>query len=104
MNAKEHGTITWSFPANITFDLVSEYSLAFSDISMNKKIVFDMSRTTSIHSSFIGFLIHTEHTMRSRKGTLYIELSYTAERLLTLLNIINYFKNVELVKQHQLSA
>ncbi len=82
---------TWVFPESISFDAVSEYAETFHSISGNRNMVFDLSQTHNIHSSFIGFLIHARHTLRTEGGQLHLHLSYTVERLLVLLNLMEYF-------------
>ena len=83
--------ITWTFPKNINFDEVSEYLNQFKHIDSSAKIIFDLRKTVNIHSSFIGFMIHTKHNVVKHGGTLTLLLSFTTQRILTMLNIIDYF-------------
>lgn len=82
---------TWIFPESITFDAVSEYAETFHSVCGNRNMVFDLSQTHNIHSSFIGFLIHARHTLHKEGGQLHLLLSYTVERLLVLLDLMEYF-------------
>lgn len=81
----------WIFPENISFEAVANYSQLFEGISSEKIITFDLSETENIHSSFIGFLIHTKHVLTRQGGSLKLIVSFTAERILVMLNILDYF-------------
>jgi hypothetical protein len=87
----------WKFPENIKFEEVSEYLGKFKHVDASGKIIFDLTGTLNIHSSFIGFMIHAKHMSIQNGGTLSLMLSYTAERILTMLNIIDYFIPAEVV-------
>lgn len=104
MDAETTVTTTWEFPRSITFDKVSDYAVSFMDFPENGHLHMDLSKTSSIHSSFIGFLIHVQFTLNRGGGELHLKLSYTAERLLVLLNLIHYFKPPRVVMPAQLSA
>lgn len=81
----------WTFPKNISLTQVSEYAEKFENNKLQKKIIFDLSRTTDFHSSFIGFLINSKFESRKNNKELCLVLSYPAERILAMLNIINFF-------------
>jgi anti-anti-sigma regulatory factor len=82
---------TWTFPEDIKFEDVSSFSARFENDMRNKNIIFDLTGTTSMHSSFVGFLIHTKHHLRLNGNTLLLRISLTVEKLLILLNIMEYF-------------
>jgi hypothetical protein len=83
--------IRWSFPENIKFEEVADYLDRFKHVDHRAKIVFDLQKTVNIHSSFIGFMINAKQLTVRNGGTLTLVLSYTTERILTMLNIIEYF-------------
>ncbi|HOO72461.1 MAG TPA: hypothetical protein PK926_11935 [Spirochaetota bacterium] len=83
--------IRWTFPENIKFEEVSDYLDRFKHIDASQKIIFDLTDTINIHSSFIGFMINAKHLTVRNGGSLTLRLSFTVERILTMLNIIDYF-------------
>ncbi len=86
-------TIYWVFPDNISFEEVPTYVDKFSKLDADKDLTFDLSKTESMHSSFIGYLLHVQNTMRNRDRTLDLILSLTVVKTLIMLNIINYFSS-----------
>lgn len=91
------GVTCWTFSENIKFEEVSEYLDRFKHVDASGKIVFDLSKTLSIHSAFIGFMIHAKHTTIRNGGNLTLLLSYTVERILVMLNIMDFFAPAEIV-------
>jgi len=81
----------WIFPDNIKFDEVPQYVERLKEHDLNKRIIFDLSETVNMHSSFIGFLIHARYNIKNDGGTLLLHLSFTVEKILTMLNILDYF-------------
>lgn len=84
-------TVTWSFPTNIKFDEVAEYLETFKKIDSSGTVIFDLSDTLNIHSSFIGFLIHAKNIIESKNGSMLLHLSFTVQRTLGLMNVRDYF-------------
>ncbi len=84
-------TRIWEFPKSINIEEVSEYVESLKNVKPGEVVTLDLSRTVSIHSSFIGFLIHAKHYMNKNGGTLVLLLSLTVEKILIMLNIIDYF-------------
>lgn len=80
------------FPENILFEDVSSYDSKINGKNESKHLIFDLSNTVNFHSSFIGFLIHTKFVTKKNNIRLSLLLSFTAERLLALLNILEYFE------------
>ena len=81
----------WVFPENISFESVAEYNQLFQSLQNPDDLVFDLSQTENMHSSYIGFLIHTKHTLNRSGASLRLILSFTAEKILTMLNVLEYF-------------
>jgi len=85
----------WIFPEKINIEdipeLVEKFDLYNSQIIESDTIIFDLRKTLDVHSSFIGFLIHAKHTFVKKEKNLILHLSLTLERILTMLEIIEYF-------------
>lgn len=58
-------TLKWNFPKHIVFEDVSDLMKKF-DAKKNNNIIFNLSRTTRAHSSFIGFLIYAKSTVEKK--------------------------------------
>ncbi len=82
---------TWDFPKNISIEQVSSYVDQLKHIKPEVTVTFDLSKTINVHSSFIGFLLHAKHNIGRNGGKLVLILSLTLEKILIMLNIINYF-------------
>lgn len=82
---------TWEFPKNISIEQVSSYIEQLKYIKPDETVTFDLSKTVNIHSSFVGFLLHAKHSIGKNGGKLVLILSLTLEKILSMLNIINYF-------------
>lgn len=82
---------TWAFPKNISIEQVSSYVDQLKNINPGETVTFDLSKTVNIHSSFIGFLLHAKQNIGRNDGKLVLILSLTLEKILIMLNIINYF-------------
>ncbi len=93
----------WVFPEQIKFEEVSLYLQKFEKRDHNSKIIFDLTKTKDIHSSFIGFLIHAKHNISQECGSLVLLLSFTAEKIFTMLNILDYFLP-EIISNNRISA
>jgi anti-anti-sigma regulatory factor len=86
----DDGTI-WRFPRVVSIEKVSEYDDHLKQIKYGETIIFDLSDTVKVHSSFIGYLIHAKHSINKNGGRLVLSLSLTLEKILILLNIIDHF-------------
>jgi anti-anti-sigma regulatory factor len=83
--------VAWAFPPRISLDDVPGYLEKLKQLDMSGTVYFDLTDTVTIHSSFIGFLIHAKHTIRGNGGRLILQLSTTIEKILSRLNIADYF-------------
>jgi predicted DNA-binding ArsR family transcriptional regulator len=81
----------WIFPKSVSIEEVSEYVERLKNIKASEVVTFDLSKTVNIHSSFIGFLIHAKHHINKNGGRLVLLLSLTVEKILIMLDIIEYF-------------
>ena len=81
----------WIFPKSVNIEEVSEYVESLKNIKTREVVTFDLTKTVNIHSSFIGFLIHAKHHINKNGGRLVLLLSLTVEKVLIMLDIIEYF-------------
>ncbi len=82
---------TWTFPEDIKFEDVSSFSDRLEREMGEKNIIFDLTSTLNMHSSFIGFLIHAKHLLAMNGNNLLLRISFTVEKILIMLNIMEYF-------------
>ncbi len=83
--------ITWTFPKEIDFCLVPQYVKRIEREAAPQVIIFDLTGTEKIHSSFIGFLIHVKGLVDERGGTLVLKISPSLQRLFAMMKIADYF-------------
>lgn len=82
----------WIFPTRIKLEDVPAYMHLFGEEKQREEqVVFDLTKTTDVHSSFIGFLLHAKASMVSSGGTLRIIPSLPLQRILYLLRITDHF-------------
>ncbi len=84
-------TSKMTFPKQIGFTDVAAYVEQFTLLDHSHPIVFDLRETVDIHSSFIGFLLHSKTVISRQKGNLILLLSYTLEKVLIMANLTDYF-------------
>jgi len=83
----------WVFPKNISLESVADYSQLFEGLINPGDLIFDLSQTENMHSSYIGFLIHAKHILNKKGAALKLILSFTSEKILTMLNILDHFSS-----------
>ncbi len=82
----------WSFPVVVRYDEISEYSLMLKKVEERENVLFDLSETKRINSSFIGFLIHAKEYIENRNnGQLHLKFSDSIERIVALLGLTAHF-------------
>jgi len=84
-------TNLWIFPQNIGFKDTASYMERLETLKEDCAITFDLRQTVTIHSSFIGFLIHAKIQANIKHCRLSMLLSMTVERILIMLNVIDFF-------------
>ncbi len=89
---------TWSFPVNIEFEEVAQYSRMFEELSHNDAITFDLSDTKNIHSSFIGFLIYAKHKLEDGQGELHLTISPSLKKIFTMFKLEEYLPHTCIAK------
>lgn len=82
----------WSFPLQIAFEMVPLYSKKFEEVPCNQRILFDLSRTKYIHSSFIGFLINAKQKTDAEGGCLEMQISPELENLFVKKDLKNFLQ------------
>jgi hypothetical protein len=82
---------SWNFPKSISMEQVSSYVDQLKYVKPVETVTFDLSKTVNVHSSFIGFLLHAKQNIERNGGKLELILSLTLEKILIMLNIIDYF-------------
>ena len=80
----------WSFPAHIAFETVPAYVKRFEEATCNRNMVFDLSGTKDLHSSFIGFLIDAKQKTEKEGGNLEIHISPELEKIFLDKNLIQF--------------
>ncbi len=89
---------TWSFPKNIAFEMVPIYVKNFEQAAYNKGIIFDLSRTKNIHTSFIGFLINTKQRIEKEGGNLKLNISPELEKLFIEKGLVKFLSDSSMKK------
>ena len=74
----------------IAFEMVPIYVKNFEEASCNRSIIFDLSRTKNLHSSFIGFLINAKQRTEKEGGRLQLYISPELEKIFAKKDLINY--------------
>jgi anti-anti-sigma regulatory factor len=84
---------TWLFPHEIEFQTATELTQRLCDLAgTDNTVIFDLSKTKSVHSSFVGFLIHTKNYLESNGMRLVLRTSPQIDKVLALLNLGSYFR------------
>ncbi len=96
--------ILWNFPEIIQFEEVPTYVDRFKRMNTLEDVIFDLSRTKSMHSSFIGFLIHVQDIINRRNQTLHLNFSLDVLRTLAKMNIANFFSSFSIASIEKKSA
>ncbi len=78
---------TWSFPEHINFEILTHYLKKFDEENHNQKFIFNLSKTTYIHSSFIGFLINFKDKIEKKGGNLELLISPELEKFFNKINL-----------------
>ncbi len=80
----------WEFPSKVGIETSHQYLTKLKTISHNSSITFDLSKTESIHSSFVGFLIHAKQAIMKEGGKLVLDISPSLEKIFKMLKINDY--------------
>ena len=90
MNYIHEAKKVWRFPENIGFESVPGYLISFNEQNGSNDIIFDLSATERIHTSFIGFLLHTKQAACKKNREIKLILSPGARNILHMLNLYDF--------------
>ena len=80
----------WSFPDVIDFEMAPILMKQIEEHE-GEAVLFDLSKTTTIHSSFIGLLIHAKKLLERGGADLYLKTSPDIDKIFSMLNLQHYF-------------
>ncbi len=83
---------SWTFPEEISFSSVHEYAMQFQALQNPADVIFDLSATSRLHTSFIGFLISTRHTLAGKGIGFRLRASDELEQILRRMKLGDYFE------------
>lgn len=91
MNYIHETAKTWVFPEHIGYESVPGYLSSFNrEQSVCSEIIFDLSATEIMHTSFIGFLLHTKQAAWKKNRSIKLILSSDAKNILNMLNLYDF--------------
>jgi len=90
MNYIQETKKVWIFPENIGYESVPGYLTAFNEQNGITEIIFDLSATERIHTSFIGFLLHTKQAACKKNSRIKLILSPGVKNILNMLNLYEF--------------
>jgi anti-anti-sigma regulatory factor len=70
--------------------MVPVYVKKIEQASCDRRIIFDLSRTKRIHSSFIGFLINTKQKIEKLGGYLGLNISPEIEKIFVEKGLVKF--------------
>jgi len=94
----------WIFPQEIKFNEVPDFLERLDEYEMGTRIVLDLRKTETVHSSFIGFLIHLMENTRKARGDLFILPSCSFEKVLLMMGLYEYFSPAMLTSLRKKTA
>ena len=81
----------WKFPEQITIFDTEIYHEIDNAINLNDEIVFDLTETNVVPSAFVGYMMDVNKRANNNGGCLQIKASHSMERLLSLLELKDFF-------------
>lgn len=93
---------TWKFPEEIDFCSVSQYIIRLEKEKQVSNLVFDLTNTKKVHSSFIGFLIFVKNNLEGRGGNLTLNTSPSFQKTLMMMNVFEYFSLSNIINTNTL--
>ena len=82
---------TWKFPEEIDFCSVPQYIKRLEREKQISNLIFDLTNTKKVHSSFIGFLIFVKNKVEEQGGNLTLKTSQSFRKTLMMMNVSEYF-------------
>jgi len=80
-----------TFPEKIDFAAATHLSQQMRETLFPESVEFDLTKTDSIHSSFIGFLILAKYLMNKRGVSLHLRISPHIRRVFDMLELNSFF-------------
>ncbi len=99
MNYIKETKKVWIFPENISYESVPGYLSSFNEQSEYNEIIFDLSATERIHTSFVGFLLHTKQAACKKNREIKLILSPGARNILHMLNLYDFLVSAPEIEQ-----
>jgi|GEM_PF-1116819 len=88
---QKNDAIVYHFPEYIDFETASNYFDKIIRVNFEKKLVFDLTTTREVHSSFIGFLLDIKQKYESNGGHFSLKLSPSLEHLFDQIKLLEHF-------------
>ena len=89
--------VVWQFPEIIEIHEVSYYADKYYTMK-SKKIIFDLSKTKYVHSSFIGFLLDIKRNYDNEKKNIQVNFSENVRNIINMLELNEYFIELSAIK------
>lgn len=80
------------FPQKIDWGSPCDYEIIMDNISLDQKIIFDLTQTKEITSSLIGFILDSKNKIDNAGGTLKLLLSRPVEKVFKMVHIFKYLQ------------
>ena len=90
MNYIKETTKLWAFPETIGYETVPGYLSYLMELAHYNELIFDLSRTRTLHTSFIGFLLHSRQMASRNNMDIKLILSPTAANILKMLELYDF--------------
>lgn len=84
--------LVWKFPHHVDFEKTTGYLYRIRNIDFSKSMIFDLTETEIVHSSFIGFMIDVHTKLEHHGGSMIVKLSSTMEKQFSRMNLYNHFQ------------
>jgi anti-anti-sigma regulatory factor len=81
----------WTFPRHVSFEAATGYLYQLRSMDLSGTVIFDLSETEAVHSSFIGLMIDLKEKAQRFGGELEVRLSPALVRHFSRMNIYQHF-------------
>jgi anti-anti-sigma regulatory factor len=86
---------TWRFPSIISFFIVPKYLKTLETVMDIDTIIFDLTRTNNMHSSFTGFLLFAIDRLNNQGKDIEVKMSPYVRKTLGMLGMNDYLDKIE---------
>lgn len=94
----------WVFPKEINFIETAGYAKKYRGLVNRNLFFFDLTQTTTMHTSFLGFLITVKHDLDKNGGRLILNTSNEISNLFAKMKITDFFTDSKSVEIYSKSA